>query len=63
MKNPPFNSLVWGSLRLAPIILLAKKCNSQSHYSYSWSFMSSMTALKCGLNCMCTPTESALFSS
>ena len=20
MKNPPFNSLVWGSLRLAPII-------------------------------------------
>ena len=21
MKNPPFNSLVWGSLRLAPIIL------------------------------------------
>ena len=22
MKNPPFDSLVWGSLRLAPIILI-----------------------------------------
>ena len=22
MKNPPFDSLVWGSLRLAPIILM-----------------------------------------
>ena len=29
MKNPPFNSLVWGSLRLAPIKVLCLKTNKK----------------------------------
>ena len=31
MKNPPFDSLVWGSLRLDPIISLGGERCSPSH--------------------------------
>jgi len=27
MKNPPFNSLVWGSLRLAPNLIIHQVCS------------------------------------
>ena len=30
IKNPPFNSLMWGSLRLAPIIITIVQCYSRN---------------------------------
>ena len=47
MKNPPFDSLVWGSLRLAPIILCTVKTTEMWRPRYSVVVPQSQLHLNC----------------
>ena len=47
MKNPPFDSLVWGSLRLAPIILCTVKTTEMQRPPYSVVVPQSQLYLNC----------------
>jgi len=45
MKNPPFNSLVWGSLRLAPI---TSSVSTYQYYKCGHCYCQMLTVLRHG---------------